>query len=74
VAVEDRFVRDLAAIVDRPLANKLERALLFRAKFVGLTCDERLAILGALEMAPPELQEVRELLLTDETWRLHQPR
>lgn len=70
VSVEERFVRELAAMVNRSLADKLERALLFRAKIVGLTQEERRAILAALETAPPELDEVREALLSAEDWRL----
>jgi hypothetical protein len=69
ISVEDRLVRELAAILERPLRRKLEQALLFRAKIVALTRDERLAVLAALERAPGELEEVRELLLADEDWR-----
>ena len=71
VAVEDRLVRELAAVLDRPLGAKLEQALLFRAKVVGLTREERSAVLAALEKAPAELQVVRDLLLSDDNWRLH---
>ena len=52
VDVDDRVVRDLAAILDRSLGNKLESALVFRAKIVGLTTEERRRILAALEHAP----------------------
>ena len=70
VAVEDRLIRDLAGLVQGPIARKLESALLFRAKIVALTTDERAAILRALEDAPEELQSVREALLADERWRM----
>jgi len=68
VAIEDRLVRRLAEIVDRRLGNKLDHALLFRAQIVALTREEKDAILGALEQAPPELEPVRELLTTDAQW------
>ena len=69
VQVDDRVVRDLAAIVDRSLGNKLESALVFRAKIVGLTTEERRRILAALEQAPAGLQAIREVLLTSDAWR-----
>jgi len=69
VAIDDRLVRRVATIVDRPLASKLDQALLFRAQIVALTVDEKKAILAALEKAP-ELEPVRELLIEDEQWRL----
>jgi hypothetical protein len=68
VEVGERVVRELAAIVDGSLRGKLETALLFRAKIVGLTREERAAVLSALERAPGELQAVRELLLADDGW------
>ena len=70
VDVDDRVVRDLAAILDRSLGNKLESALVFRAKIVGLTTEERRRILAALEHAPVGLQAVRQVLLTSDAWRL----
>ena len=69
VEVGERVVRELAAIVSGSLRGKLETALLFRAKIVGLTREERAAVLSALEKAPGELQGVRELLLADDGWR-----
>ena len=44
VDVQDRLVRQLANIVNRPLAHKLEKALLFGSVIVGLTQDEMEAI------------------------------
>ena len=73
VEVEDRLIRELAGIVERPLGSKLERALFFRAKVMGLTGDERQAVLAALETAPDELQNIRDLLLTNDRWRRRQP-
>jgi len=69
VWVDDRHVRQLAQIVERPLSHRLEQALLFRAQIVAMTRDERRAVLSALERAPAELEEVRELLSGDENWR-----
>ena len=57
------------AVLERPLGRKLEQALLFRAKIVALTRDERAAVLAALERAPAQLDEVRKALLADENWR-----
>jgi hypothetical protein len=71
VTVDDRFVRDLAAMVAEPLRGKLERPLLFRAKVVGRP-EEKEAILIALEHAPPEMLEVRGILMTDIGWRLRE--
>lgn len=72
VSVEDRLVRELAAMLNKPLRSKLEQALLFRSKIVGLSWSEREAVLAALEHAPPSLEEVRELLLLSDSWRLRQ--
>ena len=41
VSVDDRLVRDLAAILEMPLGRKLEQALFFRAKIVALTWRRR---------------------------------
>ena len=71
VALEDRLVRELVSIVDKSLGAKLETALLFRAKIVGLTKDERAAVLRALEHGPADLRHVLDLLLADDDWRLN---
>jgi hypothetical protein len=68
VWVEDRHVRALAAIVDRSVARRLEQALLFRAQVVAMTRDEKRAVLSALERAPAELDELRDVLLANEDW------
>src|SRR5262245_34905688 len=54
VPVEDWVVRELVATMQTPLGRKLQQALLFRAKIVALTRDERLALLAALESGPAE--------------------
>jgi len=46
----------------------LDRALLFRAQIVALTRDEKMAILAALEKAPPDLEPVRKMLIADAQW------
>ena len=69
VWVDDRHVRELVSIVERPLGRRLEQALLFRAQVVAMTRAEKRAILSALERAPTELVGIRELLLADENWR-----
>jgi hypothetical protein len=63
VLVEDRVVRELAALVDRPLANKLERALFFSAEIVALTRDEKSAVMTALNRDDAKFMDVRERLL-----------
>jgi len=69
VPIDDRLVRRLSGILDRPLGNKLDHALLFRAQIVALTREEKEAILTALEKAPPELEPLRQLLIADAQWR-----
>lgn len=70
VSLEDRLVRKLAEVLNGPLENKLTQALVFRAKVVALTPEEKATVLSALERAPGELQDVRDLLLADDQWRL----
>ena len=70
VEVDERLVRDLISILpDRPLARKLDTALLLRARFVGLSSDERRAVLAGLEHGQGDLRDLRETLLTDPYWR-----
>ena len=52
VSLENRVVRDLAAIVGRPLGQKLEQALFFSAEIVALTRGERAEVLAALDRTP----------------------
>jgi hypothetical protein len=68
VLLDERVARKLAAIVEGPLAYKLEQALLFAAEIVTLTFEERAAVFAALDRAPWEYEEIRELLLANETW------
>jgi hypothetical protein len=72
VAVDDEGVWELARLVEKPLSQKLETSLRLRSSVIGLSPEEQKAILHVLEHAPDTLQGVRELLLTDETWRLSQ--
>ena len=69
VAVDDDGVRELARLVSKPLRQKLETALRIKSRVVGVTSEDRTAILLALEDAPDSLMGVRELLLTDKEWR-----
>ena len=68
VEVDDRVVRELAAVVDRPLAQKLERALFFRAKIVALTRDERDAVTAAMNGDRREPTDVRDRLSAPARW------
>jgi len=68
VSLDDRVVRKLAAILEGPLANKLEQALLYSAGIVSLTFEDRAAVFAALDRAPWEYEEIRELLLANERW------
>jgi len=68
VSLENRVVRDLAAIVGRPLGQKLEQALFFSAEIVALTRGERAEVLAALDRMPWEFEEIRKLLLAGERW------
>ena len=72
VSVDDEFVRRLAVLLNEPLRGKLERALLFRAMVVGLSPEEKEAVLAALANATPEMREIREILMTDSRWRLRE--
>ncbi len=68
VSLDDRLVRNLTPFLERPLAKKLEQALFFSARIVALTHEERLAVFEALDRAPWEFEQVRELLLADDRW------
>jgi hypothetical protein len=69
VEVPAQTVRHLARLVGRPLSDKLESAIMFRSQVIGLSHNEKKAVLLALEKAPPELGELRQLLLASEAWR-----
>ena len=51
------------------LADRLERAVADGVKLIALTLDERALLLAALEDPPPELAELRAVLLADDQWR-----
>ena len=72
VTVDDEFVRRLIVLLNEPLRGKLERALMFRAMVVGLSPEEKEAVLAALTDATPEMREVREMLMADSRWRLRE--
>ena len=60
VSVDDRVVRRLAGVIERPLAHKLEQALFFSAEIVALTPQERTAVLAAFE--PRWMSEMNNVL------------
>ena len=54
VSLDDRVARDLTAVLERPLGQKLEQALFFRAEIVALTYGERLAFWRSPRIADRE--------------------
>ena len=68
VDLDDDVVRELAAVVDRPLAQKLERALFFRSEIVALTRDERDEVMAAMGRGRVEPTDVRDRLLAPARW------
>lgn len=69
VPIDDRLLRELARIVPPTLARRVDTALLYRAKVLGITVAEREIILAALEDAPADLAELRGVLLRELEWR-----
>ena len=69
VAVDERLLRQLSEVVPSKVARRLDTALFYRAAVLGLTVDERKAILAALEKPPAGLEDLREILLQDAAWR-----
>jgi len=63
VLVEDRVVRELTAIVNRRLAQRLQQALFFSAEIVALTREEKAEVIAALNR-DLESKDVRERFLT----------
>ena len=63
VSVDARIVRQLAARVERPLPEKLERALFFSAEVVALTPSERTEVQTAFERLPWEYEGARDSFL-----------
>jgi hypothetical protein len=72
VPVDDRLIRELARVVHPTLKGKLDTALLYRAKVLGLTIAERETILKALEHPPAGLEKLRSILLQDSRWHLNE--
>jgi hypothetical protein len=70
VPLDNRVVHRLLTILDGQLRRKLEQALFYSAEIVALTFDERVAVLAALDRAPWEFEEIRELLLGGQSWSL----
>lgn len=68
VSLDARAVHRLASILDGPPRRKLEQALFFSAEVVALTFQERVTVLAALDGAPWEFDELRELLLAGRSW------
>ena len=69
VPIDDRLLRELARIVPPTLARRVDTALLYRAKVLGLTIAERETILAALVDAPADLANLRGVLLREHAWR-----
>lgn len=69
VAVDERLLKQLSEVVPPRLARRLDTALFYRAAVLGLTVDERKAILAALEKPPAGLEDLRANLLQDVAWR-----
>jgi hypothetical protein len=68
VSLDARAVHRIASILDGPPRRKLEQALFFSAEVVALTFQERIAVLAALDGAPWDFDEIRELLLAGRSW------
>jgi hypothetical protein len=69
VAVDERLLRRLSEVVPPKIARRLDTALFYRAAVLGLTVDERKAILAALEKPPAGLEDLRDVLLQEAAWR-----
>lgn len=69
VPIDEQRLRELARIVQPTLARRIDTALLYRARVLGLTVAERKAILTALETPPPGLEELRGVLLGELEWQ-----
>jgi hypothetical protein len=68
--VRDELVLDLARLVDDPdLAGRLEDAFGRMVRVFALTIHDPETILRARDDAPPELEELRGVLLREHVWR-----
>ena len=73
VWVEDGVVLRLAeALRHGALSRKLSMACTLRSPVVNLTMAERHAILAVVDAPPPSLKGLRELILANPGWMLHQ--
>lgn len=69
IPIRDEGVLELARLVDDPLlADKLGAAHSREVKILALTIPERETIFAALQDAPPDLTELRCVLLRELTW------
>ncbi len=71
--VPDDAVEGLAKLVRvvgaNDLADRLDRAVIDGVKLIALTIGERAVLLASLEDPPPELTELRAVLLNEHQWR-----
>ena len=72
VPVRRDLIEWLAQATDPPVSDRLERALTFGTRLLGLDVPEREQILRALDDPPPGLEELRGVLLAEHMGRLQQ--
>lgn len=73
VTVEDSLILRLAAAVDDfGLARKLKLAHTLRSQVLNLTIAERQRILAVVEDPRSGLEDLRELLVANQAWRLRE--
>ena len=71
VLVRDQLVLELARLVDDDaLSSRLETAYGRMTKVLALTIPERETIIRALDDAPPDLEELRAVLLREHVGRV----
>jgi len=69
IPIRDDAILELARLVDDPdLADKLESAHRREVKILALEIRERETIVAALEDAPPDLAQLRGVLLRELAW------
>jgi hypothetical protein len=69
IPLSDGTVLELARLVDRELADKLQTAVDRETTLLALTVPERETILRSLEDCPDGLAELPGVLLQEQTWR-----